>query len=350
MLASRLLSILMLLQSRGRMSARELASEFEVTIRTIHRDIDELSAAGVPVYAERGRSGGFRLQNGYRTKLTGLNQSEAETLFLAGLPGPAAQLGLADALAAARLKLLAALPPSLQPSAERIAARFHLDPGAWFHELGPLPSLPVIARAVWSERMLKVLYRRAGETEARPRRLGPLGLVLKAGVWYLVAQNGKAARTYRAANIHDAEITDEIFVRPKHFDLAVHWQNAVHEYEGGVYHEEADVRLSPKGIYMLDLLGPYVMKAAAETASRPDARGWVRCRLPLESIEFGIRELMRLGEEVRVIGPPELRARFAATAERMARDHGARPKRRAGGTVAPRNGSVSRLSARRRTD
>ena len=330
MLASRLLSILMLLQSRGRMSARELAEEFEVTVRTIHRDIDELSAAGVPVYAERGRSGGFLLQDGYRTKLTGLNQSEAETLFLAGLPGPAAQLGLADALATARLKLLAALPPSLQPSAERIAARFHLDPGAWFHELGPLPALPVIARAVWSERILSVRYRRSGDTEARPRRLAPLGLVLKAGVWYLVAQSGTTTRTYRAQNIHDAEVTDETFARPKHFDLVAHWQDAVREYEGGVYHEEAEVRLSPKGIYMLDLLGPYVMKAAAETAGKPDRKGWVRCRLPLESIEFGIRELMRLGEEVHVIGPSELRMRFAATAERMARKHGTRstaPKR-----------------------
>ena len=324
MLASRLLSILMLLQARGRVSARELAEAFEVAVRTIHRDIDELSAAGVPVYAERGRNGGFRLRDGWRTKLTGLSESEAETLFLAGLPGPAAELGFADAVSTTRLKLLAALPPTLQPSAERIAARFHLDPGVWFQHAVALPSLPVIARAVWSERMLKLRYRRAGETEARPRKLGPLGLVLKAGVWYLVAQTGNAVRTYRAANIHDAEITNEAFTRPKHFDLAAHWREAVREYEGGVYHEQADVRLSPRGVYMLDLLGPYVVRAAAETAGKPDRKGWVRCTLPLESIDFGIRELMRLGDEVRVLGPPVLRAQFAQTARRLARTHGAR--------------------------
>lgn len=321
MLASRLLSILLLLQTRGRMSARELAEEFEVTVRTIHRDIDELSVAGVPVYAERGRNGGFRLQDGYRTRLTGLNPSEAETLFLAGLPGPAAELGLADALATARVKLLAALPANLQPNAERIAARFHLDPGVWFQDADPLPSLPIIARAVWSERMLALRYRRAGEAEARPRKLGPLGLVLKAGVWYLVAQNKTSVRTYRARNILDAAITDEAFARPKHFDLAAHWQSAVHEYEAGVYHERADVKLSPKGLYMLDLLGPYVQRAAAQTSSKPDRRGWVRCTLPLESIDFGIRELMRLGDEVRVLGPPELRTELALRAAKIARVH-----------------------------
>src|SRR5271170_147613 len=164
MLAGRLLSILMLLQTRGRMSAAALAREFEVSVRTIHRDIDQLSAAGIPVYADRGRSGGFQLLDGYRTKLTGLTQPEAETLFLAGLPGPAAQLGLADILAAARLKLMAALPASVQPGAERIAARFHLDPVAWFRGADPLPSLPAVARAVWSERTLKLSYRRAGQS------------------------------------------------------------------------------------------------------------------------------------------------------------------------------------------
>src|SRR3954467_7025183 len=126
MLASRLLSILMLLQTRGRASATELAAEFEVAVRTIHRDIDQLSAAGIPVYAERGRAGGFRLRDGYRTLLTGLTRPEAEALFMAGLPGAAAQLGLAEDLSTARRKLLAALPAGMAPDAERIASRFHL--------------------------------------------------------------------------------------------------------------------------------------------------------------------------------------------------------------------------------
>src|ERR1700753_152216 len=169
--ASLLLTILMLLQTRGRMSASELAKEFEVSVRTIHRDIDQLSAAGVPVYADRGRSGGFALMDGYRTKLTGLTEPEAETLFLAGLPGPVAQFGLSDVLAAARLKLMAALPANMQPNAERIASRFHLDPVAWFRGQDPLPSLPIVAQALWSEPWLKLRYRNSGEIYGR--KLGP---------------------------------------------------------------------------------------------------------------------------------------------------------------------------------
>lgn len=324
MLASRLLSILMQLQTRGRMSATQLAREFGVSIRTIHRDIDQLSAAGIPVYADRGRGGGFRLLNGYRTELTGLTQSEAETIFLAGLPGPAAQLGLADILFTARLKLMAALPASVQPQAQRIATRFHLDPTAWFHGTDPPPSLPMVARAVWSERMLKLRYRRSGESDARPRKLAPLGLVLKGGIWYLVAQRDKSIRTYRAANIQDAEICDEAFTRPKDFDLAAHWEKASREYEAGVYRAHADVRLSQKGMRLLDLLGPYVVLAAAKTAGKPDRKGSVRCTLPLESLDFGVRELMRLGDEVEVIGPPALRAQLARTARRIAAIHTAR--------------------------
>jgi predicted DNA-binding transcriptional regulator YafY len=329
MLASRLLSILMLLQTRGRMSASQLAEELEVTVRTVHRDIDQLSAAGVPVYADRGRHGGFQLQDGYRTLLTGLNQSEAETLFLAGLPGPAAQMGLADVLSTARLKLLAALPANIQPSAERIAARFHLDTGAWFHSVDQLPSLPVIAHAVWGERMLKMRYHPSGQTDARQRKVAPLGLVLKGGVWYLVAQNSRSICTYRAVNIHDAEICDESFTRPRQFDLVAHWEKSVREYEAGVYHDYADVRLSPIGLKRLSLLGPYVTSAASKTAGKPDRKGWIRCKLPIESLDFGVRELLRLGDQVIVLGPPALRAELAQTADRIARLHAAPTARQA---------------------
>lgn len=326
MLASRLLTILMMLQTRGRLSARELAVEFEVSVRTIYRDVDQLSATGVPIYADRGRNGGFQLMNGYRTKLTGLSQSEAETLFLAGLPGPAAELGLSEILSTARLKLLSALPATVQPDAERIASRFHLDPAGWFRAVEPPPSLPEIARAVWSGHYVKLRYRPSGETDARARLLGPLGLVLKGGVWYLVAQSGKSIRTYRAANILDAESTDQKFDRPRKFDLADHWRDASREYELGVYRATADIRLSPRGMSLIDLLGPYVMEAARRTASKPDRQGWVRCTVPIESLDFGVRELMRLGEEVEVVSPGVLRDRLKATLTGMLARHKSRPK------------------------
>ncbi len=319
MLASRLLSILMLLQTRGRMSATDLAREFEVSVRTIYRDVDQLSASGVPVYADRGRNGGFQLLDGYRTKLTGMTRPEAETLFLAGLPGPAAELGLSEILSTARLKLLAALPATVQPGADRIAARFHLDASGWFRDNKPIPSLPAIADAVWSERMLKLRYRRAGESETIARLLGPLGLVLKGGTWYLVAQAGKAIRTYRCANIADAVATDEPFTRPKGFDLAAHWEQASRDYESGVYRERAGVRLSPRGFSLLEMLGPYVTVAAEKSAGKPDASGWIRCTIPIETIAYGTRELMRLGDEVDVLEPPVLRKHWKATLAAMAK-------------------------------
>jgi predicted DNA-binding transcriptional regulator YafY len=330
MLASRLLSILMLLQTRGRMSATALAREFEVSVRTVHRDIDQLSAAGVPVFAERGRNGGFQLMDGYRTNLTGLTQSEAETLFLAGLPGPMAQLGLAETLSAARLKVMAALPAKVQPGAERIAARFHLDPVAWFRGAEPLPSLQAVARAVWSERHLALRYRRAGQSALKQLKLGPLGLVLKGGIWYLVAQNGKVVRTYRVSAIFDAAILDENFARPGDFDLPAYWRKASRDYEAGLYLEAAAVRLSPKGIGRLEALGPTVMEAARKSASRPDRRGWVRCTLPIETVAVGVRELLRLGEDVEIEGPPALREAMESTLSAMLMRHRRARRSRAG--------------------
>ena len=228
MRASRLLSILIMLQMRGRLSAESLAQEFEVSIRTIYRDIDQLSAAGVPVYAERGRAGGFELHEGYRTRRTGLTHSEAEVLLLAGAGGAAADLGLGAEAAAAQLKLLASLPPESGASAQRVASRFHLDAAPWYARIDPPDVLPALAAAVWQDQRVRIGYE--SWKAAVTREIDPLGLVLKAGVWYLVASAPKvvgkktASRTYRVSNISSLNVLPASFTRPARFDLAQHWE------------------------------------------------------------------------------------------------------------------------------
>lgn len=322
MLASRLLSTLMLLQARGRMTAPDLARELEVSVRTVYRDMDQLSAAGIPVVADRGRDGGFQLINGFRTQLTGLTQAEAETLMLAGLPGPAAELGLAERMSSARLKLMAALPPGMR--AERVATRFHLDVTGWFRATEPLPLLPAVARAVWSEHHLKIRYRQ-GEN-SNEVRIGPLGLVLKAGVWYLVAQKGSSYRTYKASNILAVDSLDESFTRPADFDLASYWTRSSREYELGSYRGYATVRLSPRGRTLIKLLGPYVEAAVAKSAGQTDPQGWLRCTIPVESGDFGIRELLRLGEDLEVLAPRPLRMELRQALRRILRNYGRRSR------------------------
>lgn len=320
MRASRLLSILLSLQARGRLTASGMAEELEVSERTIYRDIDQLSAAGIPVIADRGRAGGFKLAEGFRTQLTGFTEGEAEALFLTGLPGPAAELGLSDLMAMARAKLLAALPAGAR--AARVAERFHLDPAGWFRSTEPVTALPVIARAVWNERYLSFRYGPARET----RKVGPIGVVLKAGIWYLVAQKGNAFRTYRVGRMAETEALAEAYVRPKSFDLAAWWASASREYELASYRASAVIRLSPRGRSLIDMLGPYVAQAVAQTAGAPDERGWVRCTIPIESLEYGVREMMRLADDVEVVSPPALRARLAETLREALQRYSARAR------------------------
>jgi predicted DNA-binding transcriptional regulator YafY len=312
MRASRLLSMLLLLQTRGRVTAQELADELEVSLRTVYRDVDSLGAAGVPVYGERGPAGGYRLVDGYRTRLTGLTEDEAESLALAGLPGPAAELGLGAVLAAAQLKLTAALPPELRSRAGRVRERFHLDAPGWHRDAEHPPQLAAVADAVWNQRAVRVRYQRwRGEVT---RTLEPLGVVLKAGVWYLVARASGQARTYRVARILDLEILDERFERPEGFDLAGFWESWSQRFRSSLYRGEAVVRLSPRGLRLLFLLGPVVSRAAQESAGPPDVAGWTRVVLPIESIEHAQADLLRLGGDAEVLAPPELRRQRAETA------------------------------------
>lgn len=321
MRASRLLSILMMLQTRGRVTAEALAATFEVSVRTIYRDIDQLSAADVPVYADRGPGGGFQLLDGYRTRLTGLSSAEAETLFLAGLPGPAAELGLADVLMSAQLKLTAALPERARASARRIGARFHLDPIDWFRSADAARLLPAIAQAVWSEACIDIRYRSDAGSVAR--RLKPLGLVLKAGIWYVVAQVGaqvgEQTRTYRVANILDLAVTDERFERPRDFDLVRFWTASARAYEVGLYRGKAMLRVSPSGLPKLEQLGAAVQQAARDTVGAAEAGGWVQVIIPIESIDQAAADLLRLGTDVEVLKPAALRRRLVKAAREIVR-------------------------------
>ncbi len=312
MRASRLLSMLMYLQARGRVSATRMARDLEVSVRTIHRDIDHLCAAGIPITADRGRSGGFQLLAGYRVQLAGLTESEAETLFFSGLPGPAAELGLTHLMAAARTKLSAILPEGMR--AERIASRFHLDPTSWFQAAEPAPHLPTIAQAVWNARQIDIRY--ATNQTVVSMTLGPAGLVLKAGIWYLVAQKASGKfRTYRVDRIRGATLRDEPYRCPSDFRLATYWKESTREYELGLYRHTIKIRLSAAGLKLIPQLGHHVERAVAKTSRKPDKSGWTSCSIPIEDGDCGLRELLRLGPEVEVMAPKRIRSRMAKLLE-----------------------------------
>ncbi|MFD6967321.1 helix-turn-helix transcriptional regulator [Streptomyces sp. NPDC059949] len=316
MRADRLLSLLLLLQNRGRMTAPELAAELEVSVRTVYRDIDALGASGVPVLADRGPAGGYRLTDGYRTRLTGLTDTQAGSLFLAGAPGPARELGLGADLAAAQLKLQAALPAALAGRARQIRDRFHLDAPAWFREADPVPHLAQIAQAVWDQRLLHAHYRRPrGEVR---RELRPLGLVLKGGIWYLVAAAEEAVRTYRVSRFLAVETAPDGFERPAGFELAAYWQESTGRLDAALHQQTAELRLSPLGQRLLPMRFGAAGARALADAGPADADGWVRLRLPVESEAVAVGDLLRLGAEAEVLGPPGLRRALAETVTALA--------------------------------
>jgi predicted DNA-binding transcriptional regulator YafY len=319
MRASRLVTLLLLLQTRGQLTAGELARELEVSVRTVLRDVDALSEAGVPIYAERGPHGGIRLVEGYRTRLTGMTGDEAEALFLSGLPGPAAELGLGTVVAAARLKVLAALPPELRARAARLVERFHLDASGWFQADEPVPQLPLLSQAVWEGRPLVIEYERGDQSVER--RLEPLGLVLKAGVWYVVARVGDQMRTYRASRVVRAALLDERFERPDAFDLAAFWAESSSAYERDTPRIDVDVRIRPDRIGRLaDAVGVRIVDQAIRLPGA-DPNGWTRLRLRIDWPSEVPHLLLRAGPDLEVIEPPEVRSRIAELARGVAANY-----------------------------
>ncbi|TDC43975.1 WYL domain-containing protein [Micromonospora sp. KC213] len=321
MRASRLLSLLLLLQNRGRMSATQLAAELGVTARTVYRDVEALAAAGVPIYAEQGPAGGYQLMDGYRTRLTGMTADEAESLFLTGMPQPAAELGLGAQVAAAELKLMAALPIPYRHASMRIRQRFHLDTRGWYREPDAVPHLLAVAEALWQDQTIDVRYRRwAPRPGEVTRRLHPLGLVLKAGVWYLVAASRGQPRTYRVSAIVDLRALPETVTRPDSFDLAGFWRAHVERYERADTDQVAVVRLTPNGVAALpDALGPKAARLALRTLTPAGPDGWHQVTIPMENVPHTAVTLLRLGPNVQALLPTQLVAHLTDTIQAMAR-------------------------------
>ncbi|MGW1210156.1 helix-turn-helix transcriptional regulator [Streptomyces sp. NPDC002499] len=323
MRAARLIKMVLLLQSRASMTAAELASELEVSERTVTRDAQALSEAGVPVYADRGRAGGYRLIGGYRTRLTGLARSEAEALFLSGVPGALREMGLEDAASAARLKVSAALLPSLSDASRSASQRFHLDAPNWFAEPKAPELLPTVADAVWDDRRVTARYRsRESEVE---RVLEPYGLVLKAGVWYLCARipDADTFRVYRIDRFTEMDAGAERFVRDEEFDLPAFWAERAEQFARSILRTEVVVRLSPDGVRALPYaVDPVSARDALAAAGPPDEDGTLTVTLPVESEKVAHSQLLALGPEAEVLAPASLRARFTEDATRLARLYG----------------------------
>ncbi|HEV7625061.1 MAG TPA: YafY family protein [Streptomyces sp.] len=332
MRASRLIKMVLLLQARRAMTGAELAAELEVSERTVSRDVLALSEAGVPVYADRGRSGGYRLVGGYRTRLTGIARSEAEALFLSGVPSALRDMGLADAASAAGLKVSAALQPELSDAQHSAAQRFHLDAPGWWHSPTTPSLLPALADAVWDDRGVTVRYRRGG-TEVE-RNLEPYGLVLKAGVWYLAARvvEGGDHRVYRVDRVTAVEAGPERFVRDEDFDLPGFWEERSAAFARSILRDEVVLRLSAAGArrlrHVTDSTAAQEALAHAEPApgdAAQDDEGSVTVVLAVESMDVACSELLALGPECEVLEPVALRARFSDAAGRMAALYGSAP-------------------------
>ena len=311
MKSGRLLNLLLLLQANGRLTAAELAARLEVSERTIHRDMDALSSAGIPVYAERGVGGGIRLADGYRKALTQFGEDEIRALFIASA-NPLADIGLGEGLAKALEKLAGALPAPQRRSAERSRSLIFFDPRRWYQRLAPREHLAVLRRAVWEDRRITLRYKDSAGKETE-RVAEPLGLVAKAGVWYLVARkdNGEM-RVFRADRIIAVDVTGGTFERPADFKLDEFWETWSVRFLESLPRYVVRVRVAPEAID--DITGYW------EVQFLDDARtgdGWAHARVVFPSIGAAVPQLIAWGRRVEIVEPDEARERVLACAREI---------------------------------
>jgi predicted DNA-binding transcriptional regulator YafY len=314
MRADRLLSILLLLQVNRRITAGELARRLEVSERTIHRDMEALGTAGIPVFAERGIGGGWSLLEEYRTNLTGLNKAEIRALFLGGPSRLLADLGLEKASDAALIKLLAALPPANRTDAEYIRQRIYIDITGWHRPDESVPSLPTIQEAIWRERKLRMTYERGGGCESVERLVDPLGLVAKGSVWYLVAGVDSHVRSYRVSRIRGAVTTDQASQRPRGFDLEAYWRQSAAAFKNNLPEYQALLRVAPEILPRLGYAGRF---ARIEHTDPPGPDGWSEVRIRFQFEHEACEYVLSFGDRIIALEPAPLKAKVIEMARRV---------------------------------
>jgi predicted DNA-binding transcriptional regulator YafY len=320
MRADRLLSLLMLLQTRGQMTARQLAETLEVSERTIYRDIDALSMAGVPVYGEPGPDGGYALLDSYRTNLTGLSESEVRALFMLSIPEPLVHLGVKQDLQAALLKLTAALPATRQGDEQQVRQRIHIDATWWHQGEAPLPYLEMLYQAVWQDRRVHLTYRLPSGFEAE-HLFDPYGLVAKGGTWYLVCARGELVQARRVGDLLGARLSEEGFQRPPGFDLQAFWRGWCADQERTRALYPVVLRVAPEAMPALAArFGAARARRVRECiaqAGPADADGWLTIEIAFESLYAARDRILPLGSAVQVVTPEPLRRSVLDYAEQI---------------------------------
>ena len=310
MKADRLLSALMLLQAKGRVTSRELSERLEVSQRTVHRDMEALSAARVPISALRGAQGGWQLEQGWRTHVPGLDEAELRALLMTQ-PRALSDPGMRAASERAFGKLMAALPSKMREQAAAMSERLHVDPAGWRASTEDLSMLPIVQDAVARNCKLTFDYTRA-DGESAPRTVDPLGIVAKGTTWYLVARAPNGMRTYRISRMQAATPLATTFERPVNFKLASHWESSAKEFQEQRKHFDAIVSADLKAAQ--SLRGWCVTSPIEGKPPEPVRKEWVTLKVRFEDEEQARFILLGFGPRAHVVEPVSLRERILADA------------------------------------
>ncbi len=318
MRADRLLSLLLVLQAHGSMTTQELAERLEVSRRTILRDVDALSFAGIPITTKGGQGGGIFLDRSYRVSLTGLTVSEMQALFVPGPLGPLIDIGLEKAAENALLKVVAALPLGYREQIEYFKKRIHFDPVWWQQEGKATPFLSILQCAVFEERCLQIAYERYNG-EVSERTIEPYGLVAKGSTWYLIAKREGEFRTYRVSRLHHVHLLDEIFQRDATFDLHTYWSEHNEEFEKQLSQFSFTLQINPKHLSLLEwyVEGQFRLNETGDQTQNE----WPLVSLTVSSLPAACAFIMRAGQHVKIVAPLELRTEVVKMAQEIITFH-----------------------------